>query len=263
MTTLASDSLVLARRRLAHIRLMPEKLLDVTLQPLMFVLLFSFVFGGAIHVTGGGYREYLIGGVLVQTLSFGLVGPAMSMATDIKEGILDRFRSLPMSRSAFLYGHLVAESLAAGLAMVIMVTSGLVVGWRIHTDFAHAVAAFGLLALIALVFVWLGTLLGVIVRSPDAVMGVAFVVIFPLTFVANAFVPVGGLPDGLRAVAEWNPISAMVAGVRTLFGNPTALPADGPWPLHHPVLSSVLYCLALLAVAIPLTMQRYRARTEG
>jgi ABC-type polysaccharide/polyol phosphate export permease len=147
--------------------------------------------------------------------------------------------------------------------MVIMVTSGLVVGWRIHTDFAHAVAAFGLLALIALVFVWLGTLLGVIVRSPDAVMGVAFVVIFPLTFVANAFVPVGGLPDGLRAVAEWNPISAMVAGVRTLFGNPTALPADGPWPLHHPVLSSVLYCLALLAVAIPLTMQRYRARTEG
>ena len=129
---LLSDSLVLARRSLAHVRQIPEKLIDVTLQPLMFVLLFAFVFGGVIHIPGGSYREYLIGGILVQTLAFGLAGPATSMATDMTEGIVDRFRSLPMSRSAFLLGHLMAEMAATLLALAVLCASGLVVGWRIH-----------------------------------------------------------------------------------------------------------------------------------
>ncbi|HEY3970132.1 MAG TPA: ABC transporter permease [Solirubrobacteraceae bacterium] len=128
---LASDSLVIARRSLSHIRQIPEKLIDVTVQPLMFVLLFAFVFGGVIAVPGGSYREYLIGGILVQTLTFGIIGPATSMATDLGEGILDRFRSLPMHRSAFLLGHLAAELAASVLAVTVMVSSGLIVGWRI------------------------------------------------------------------------------------------------------------------------------------
>jgi ABC-2 type transport system permease protein len=261
---LAADTLVLAGRNLAHVRQIPEKLLDVTLQPLMFVLLFAFVFGEVIAVPGGGdYHEYLIGGILVQTLAFGMMGPGVSMATDLGEGILDRFRSLPMSRPAFLLGHLTAEFAASILAIVIMVISGLVVGWRIHSDPVEALAGFALLGLLAISMLWLGTLIGVLARTPDVVQGVAFMVIFPLTFVASTFVPVAGLPSGLRQFAEYNPVSAWAAGVRTLFGNPTATPADAAWPLQHPVLCSVLWCAALIAVVAPLTLMAYRRRTSG
>lgn len=261
---LLEDSWVLARRRFSHIRQIPEKLFDVTLQPLMFVLLFSYVFGGVIAVPGGGdYHEYLIGGILVQTLAFGMMGPGISMATDLGEGILDRFRSLPMSRPAFLFGHLTAELAATLLAVAIMVVAGLIVGWRINSDPLEALGCFALIVLLAVTMLWLGTLIGVIARTPDVVQGIAFVVIFPLTFVASTFVPVGGLPDGLRQVAEYNPVSCWSAAVRTLFGNPTATPADAAWPLQHPVVSSLLWCAAILAVVVPLTLRAYRKRTTG
>ena len=261
---LASDAWVLAKRQFAHIRQIPEKLLDVTLQPLMFVLLFAFVFGGVIHVPGGGdYHEYLIGGILVQTLAFGMMGSGVSIATDLGEGIIDRFSSLPMSRPAYLIGHLTAEFCATILAVTIMVIAGLIVGWGISSSALEAVACFGLLFLIAIAMIWLGTLVGVMVRSPDAVQGIAFVAVFPLTFVANTFVPVGGLPDGLRQVAEYNPISAWAAAVRTLFGNPTAIPDGAAWPLEHSVIASVAWCVAILAIVVPLTVRAYRKRTTN
>jgi ABC transporter DrrB family efflux protein len=261
---LIGDSLVLAGRNLAHIRQIPEKLLDVTLQPLMFVLLFSFVFGGVIAVPeGGNYREYLIGGIIVQTLAFGMMGPGVSMATDLGEGILDRFRSLPMLRPAFLLGHLTAELASTVLAVAIMIVTGLIVGWRIHSDPLEALGGFAVIALLAITMLWLGTLIGVVARSPDVVQGIAFMVVFPLTFVAATFVPVEGLPAGLRQFAEYNPVSCWAAAIRTLFGNPTATPADAAWPLAHPVLSSVLWCLAILAVVAPATLRIYGRRTTG
>ena len=260
---LVSDSLVLARRNIEHVRQIPEKLLDVTLQPLMFVLLFAYVFGNVIKVPGGSYHEYLIGGILVQTLAFGIIGPATAIATDLTEGIVDRFRSLPTSRSAYLFGHLIAELAAAALGLTILVLTGLIVGWRIHSSPLEAVAGFALLLLFASAILWLGTLVGLSVRSPDAVTGVIFVVIFPLTFLSSAFVPLGGLPAGLRAAAEYNPISTIVAATRTLFGNPTAVPSDAAWPLLHPVPAAFAWCVALLAVTVPLTIRRYRARTAG
>jgi ABC-2 type transport system permease protein len=260
---LISDSLVLARRRAAHIRQIPEKLLDVTLQPIMFVLLFAYVFGGVIHVPGGAYKDYLIGGILIQTLTFGLMGPGMSICADLSEGILDRFRSLPSSRFAFLYGHMIAEFAASMLALTILTLSGLVIGWRIHSDVPHAIAGFALLATFSFTMLWLGTFLGMLARSTDAVQGIVFMFVFPLTFVSNVFVPAGGLPSALKTVAQWNPISALSAGVRTLFGNPTALPKDPAWPLRHPVLASVLWCGVLLAVIVPLALARYRTRTSG
>ena len=248
---LVSDSLALAKRNLAHVRQIPEKLLDVTLQPIMFVLLFAFVFGGVIAVPGGDYKEYLIGGILVQTIGFGMMGPGMSIATDLGEGFVDRFRSLPTSRSAYLGGHFLAEFAASLLAITILSLTGLLVGWRIHSSVVHAIAGFGLLALFAAAMIWIGTLVGVIVRTPDSVQGMAFMVIFPLTFVASTFVPVSGLPDGLRQAAEWNPFSAMAAAVRQLFGNPTATPHGAPWPLLHPVLAAVIWSVALLVIAAP------------
>jgi ABC-2 type transport system permease protein len=261
--TVIGESFVLARRNLAHVRQVPEKLIDATVQPLMFVLLFAYVFGGVIHVPHGSYREYLIGGILIQTITFGIMGPASSLATDLGEGIIDRFRSLPIARASFLIGHVLAEFAAAILAIVVMVVAGLVVGWRIHSDLPHAVAGFALLLLFAFAMLWLGLLLGVSVRSPDAVVGISFIVLFPLTFVSNAFVPAGGLPHVLRTFAEWNPISTMAAAVRTLFGNPTALPANSSWPLQHPVLGGLGWSLLLLAVAAPLAVATYRRRTAG
>jgi ABC-2 type transport system permease protein len=258
---LVSDSLALARRNLSHVRQIPEKLLDVTLQPLMFVLLFAFVFGGVIHVPDGNYREYLVGGILIQTLAFGMMGPGVAIATDLGEGIVDRFRSLPTSRAAYLVGHFLAEFAAILVALVVLTISGLIVGWKIHSSVGDAIAGFGLLMLFACACIWLGTLIGVVARTPDSVQGVAFMTVFPLTFLANAFVPIDGLPDGLRQIAEWNPISALVAATRTLFGNPTALPADAAWPLQHPVVAALAWSLAILAISVPLCIRRFQART--
>lgn len=261
---LVSDSIVIAKRSAAHIRQIPEKLIDVTVQPLMFVLLFAFVFGGVIKIPGGGdYKDYLMGGILVQTLVFGMMGPGVSIGTDLQEGILDRFRSLPMARRAYLFGHLTAELLATLIAIVVMVIAGLLIGWGIHTDFLHALGAFGLMLLLAVTSIWVGTTIGIIARSPDAVQGIAFLVIFPMTFIASTFVPVGGLPDGLQQVAEWNPVSCLAAALRTLFGNPTATPADAAWPLQHPVLSSVIWCVAILAVMLPVGFRAFNKRTAG
>ena len=260
---LVLDSLALAGRNLQHVRQIPEKLLDVTIQPLMFVLLFAYVFGGVIHITGGSYREYLIGGVLIQTLAFGIMGPATAIATDLQEGIVDRFRSLPMARSAYIVGHLLAELAAAMLGIAVLCLSGLIVGWRIHTDLPHALAGFALLVLFAFAMLVVGTLLGLLVRSPDAAQGFVFIVVFPMTFIAATFVPLGGLPPVLRTVAEYNPVSALAAACRTLFGNPVDLPANAAWPLAHPVLSAFLWCIAIIAVATPLMLWRYRARTTG
>jgi ABC-2 type transport system permease protein len=258
---LVSDSLALARRNLSHVRQIPEKLLDVTLQPLMFVLLFAYVFGGAISVPGGSYREYIIGGILVQSIAFGMMGPGVSIASDLGEGMVDRIRSLPTSRSAYLLGHFIAELGAALIAIVVLAGTGFIVGWSIDSSVFEAIGGFALLVLFASAMIWLGTLLGVIARSPDSVQGVVFMTVFPLTFLSNAFVPVDGLPDGLRQVADWNPISAVVAAVRTLFGNPMALPADASWPLAHPVIAAVLWSIAILAIAAPLSIARFRGRT--
>jgi ABC-2 type transport system permease protein len=260
---LVSDSLVLARRNLEHVRQIPEKLLDVTLQPVMFVLLFAYVFGGVIAIPDGSYREYLLGGILIQSLGFGIMGPATSIATDLREGVVDRLRSLPTSRSAYLIGHVLAELAASAIAVTVLSLSGLVIGWRIHTDFSHALAGYALVMLFAFAMLWCGTLLGISARSPDAAQGVVFMVVFPMTFLASTFVPIGGLSPFLRVLASWNPVSSMAAAVRLLFGNPTGTPADAAWPLQHPVLSAVAWCVLLLAISAPIALWRFRRRTTG
>lgn len=261
VSTLASDTWMFARRHIEHIRQIPEKLLDVTVQPLMFVLLFAFVFGGAIEVKGGSYREYLIGGILIQSLAFGMMGPATAIATDLTEGVIDRFRSLPATRAAYLLGHYIAELFGMVLSIVVLLGAGLVVGWRTHTDVAHVAEAMLLLLVFSSGMIWIGTWLGMMVRSPDAVMGVGFIVVFPLTFLSSAFVPIDSMPNALQWVASWNPVSVLVAAVRTLFGNPLAPIAKDIWPMQHAVLASWLSCLVILAVAVPAALHRYRIRT--
>lgn len=263
MTHLVSDSLVMMRRNLAHVRQIPEKLLDVTLQPLMFVLLFSYVFGGVIAIPDGNYREYLLGGVLVQSLSFGIMGPATAIATDLGEGVVDRFRTLPMARAAYLCGHVLAELAATSLGIAVVCGAGLIVGWQIHAGLLSALAAFGLILLFAFAMVWTGTLLGLVVRSPDAAQGIVFMVVFPATFLASTFVPLDGLTPVLRAIASWNPVSVLAAAVRELFGNPVGMPHDPAWPLRHAVGLAAGWAVLLLAIAVPLAIRRFRIRTTG
>jgi ABC-2 type transport system permease protein len=263
MAHLVADSLVLARRQLEHVRQLPEKLLDVTLQPIMFVLLFAYVFGGVIAVPGGNYREYLLGGIIVQSLGFGITGPAVSIASDLREGVVDRLRSLPIARAAYLVGHVLAELGALAIAITILSLTGLIVGWGIYSDVPHAIAGYALILLFAFAMLWCGTYLGLLVRTPDAAQGAVFMTVFPMTFLANTFVPITGFGPVLRVVAAWNPISALAAAVRTLFGNPTALGDDPAWPLRHCVAVSVGWCLVLIAIAMPLAIRRFRIRTTG
>jgi ABC transporter DrrB family efflux protein len=255
------DAMVFARRNIEHIRQIPEKLLDVTVQPLMFVLLFAFVFGGAVNVGGANYREYLLGGILIQSLTFGLVGPATSIATDLTEGVIDRFRSLPASRTAYLIGHYLAELAGMALSISILIGAGFLVGWRAHVGVLEIVEALLLLLTFSSAMIWVGTWVGMVVRTPDAVMGVAFVMVFPLTFVSNAFVPIDSMPDALRWLASINPVSVLVAAVRELFGNPTVATTKHIWTLDHPVVTAWLACVVVLGIAVPGALRRYRIRT--
>ncbi len=259
--TLLADSTIFARRNLEHIRQVPEKLTNVTIQPLMFVVLFAYVFGGAIDVEGAGYREYLIGGILIQTLAFAMMGPAMSVATDLQEGVIDRFRSLPSRQSAYLLGHYLAELLGSILTVVILLGSGLIIGWRTHSPVLHVIEALALLLVFSSAMIWIGLWLGILVRSPDAVMGIGFVIIFPLTFISNAFVPIESMPDALQWIATVNPVSVLIAAVRTLFGNPVSPVTKHTWPIDHPVEAAWIYSIVLTVIGWIIAQRRYKART--
>jgi ABC-2 type transport system permease protein len=257
---LLTDAAVLGRRNLEHIRQVPEKLTNVTIQPLMFVLLFAYVFGGAIHVEGGTYQEFLMGGILIQTLAFAMMGPAQTVAQDFQQGAIDRFRSLPIARPAYLLGHYFAEMLGSILTIAILLGTGLIVGWRTHSGFLEIVEGTLLLLAFATAIVWIGIWLGVFVRSPDAVMGIGFVIIFPLTFISNAFVPISSMPRVLQWFAVINPVSVLISATRELFGNPVAPVNIHVWPMEHPVLAAWLYTIALVAIGWAFAQRRFNAR---
>jgi ABC-2 type transport system permease protein len=260
--TFAGDVHVVARRGLLHMRREPEALADVTIQPVIFVVLFAYVFGGAIDVPGGGYREFLMGGIFAQTLVFGAFGVAMSLASDRRNGAIDRFRSLPMARGAVLGGHAGAHLVRSFIPIFLMSISGLVVGWRIHSSVEEAIAGYALMVAFSFAIIWLGILLGSLLPTPEAVQGVGFAVIFPITFIASTFVPVETLPGVLRTVAEWNPVSSMAEALRKLFGNPgVQLDGDVPWPLRHSIGYTLIWIVVLIVVCAPLAVIAYNRRT--
>lgn len=259
-STVVSDVWVIARRGLVHMKREPEVLADSTIQPVMFVLLFAFVFGGAIAVPGhGSYKEFLMGGIFAQTIFFGCFGVAMSLAHDRNNGAIDRFHSLPIPRSAVLGGHALANLIKALLPIVLMSITGLAVGWRIHTGVPDVIAAYALMVAFSFAVIWIGVLLGSLVATPEGVQGIAFVLIFPLTFVASTFVPTATLPEVLRVVAEWNPVSALAGSLRRLFGNPGGTPLPGAsWPLQHAILYTLGWIVLFVVVCAPLAVSAYR-----
>ena len=253
------DAAVIAKRNVIKIKRVPEVLVFVLLSPIMFVLLFAFVFGGSIAIPGGSYREFLIAGIFAQTVVFGSIFTGAGLAEDIQKGIINRFRALPMSRSALLVGRTVSDVVYNALSLMIMALSGLVVGWSIHTGVLEAAAGFALLLAFAYAFSWVMAYVGLLVPSVEVVNNASFLVTMPLTFVANTFVPAENLPPVLRTFALWNPVSAVTQATRELFGNiPAGTPPPTAWPLQHPVLYTLLWAVVIIAVFAPLSVHRYR-----
>ncbi|MGH8859626.1 MAG: ABC transporter permease, partial [Jatrophihabitantaceae bacterium] len=223
------------------------------------ILLFAYVFGSAIPVAGQSYREFLMPGIFVQTVIFGATFTGAGMADDIQKGIIDRFRSLPMSRAAVLVGRTASDVMINVLTIVIMSLTGLIVGWRIRSSVLEALGGYLLMLLFAYAISWVMALVGLIVPGPEVVNNAAFIVIFPLTFVANTFVPTNNFPTVLKAFSDWNPVSAVTQAARDLFGNTTsAQPTPHTWPLEHAALYTVLWSIVLVAVFLPLSVRQYR-----
>ncbi|SIR60713.1 ABC transporter permease [Williamsia sterculiae] len=261
-TNLWQQSLIMVRRNLIHTKRQPEMLSDVTVQPVMFVLLFAFVFGASITNTGGAsYREFLLPGIMGQTIAFTAFVVATGITADLEKGIIDRFRSLPISRSSVLIGRSIASLLHSSIGIVVMAVTGLAIGWRIHTNVGEAILAFVLVLLFGFGMIWFGILIGSLMRSVEAVNGVMFSTLFPVTFLSNAFVPTGPMPTWLRVIAEWNPISALVQSMRVLWGNGPDAPAGAQFPLHHPELFTAGWSVLLTLVFAPFALRAYRRRT--
>ncbi len=259
LTETVADSAVITKRNLIKIKRVPDLLVFTTLQPIMFVLLFAYVFGGAIAVPGVGYREFLIAGIFAQTVVFGATFTGYSLAEDLQKGVIDRFRSLPMAPSAVLFGRTVSDVFINIISLAVMAISGLIVGWRIHTGFFAALGGFLVILVFAYAISWVMAFVGLLVRTPEIVNNAAFIVIFPLTFIANTFVPSSTLPGPLKTFANWNPVSAVTQAAREQFGNTsTKLPPADNWAMQHPVPYTMLWVLLILVVFVPLSVRQYR-----
>jgi ABC-2 type transport system permease protein len=258
-----SDGAIVAKRNLIKIKRVPDLLVFTTLSPIMFILLFVYVFGSAINIPGMSYREFLIAGIFAQTVIFGATITGAGLADDLQKGIIDRFRSLPMSRSAVLVGRTTSDVVNNVLVIIVMSATGLVVGWRIRSSPVDAAIGFLLLLGFAYAFSWVMAFVGLLVPTPEVVNNASFIVIFPLTFVANTFVPTAGFPPVLRTIANWNPVSSLTQAVRQLFGNTSPqFPVPGDWSLQHPVLYTLIWIAILIAVFVPLSVRQYRLATS-
>ncbi len=259
LTQALADGAVMTKRNLLKIGRLPDLLVFSTVQPIMFVLLFAYIFGSAVVVPGISYREFLIPGIFVQTVIFGATITGSGLADDIKKGIIERFRSLPISSSAVLIGRTTSDLLNNLLVVLIMAGTGLLVGWRIRSSVLEALAGFGLLLGFAYAFSWIMATVGLSVKSVEVVNNASFIVIFPLTFIANTFVPTDNFPAALKVFANWNPVSALAQSVRELFGNTNpAFPPPEAWPMQNATLVSVIWIVVILAIFIPLAINRYK-----
>jgi ABC-2 type transport system permease protein len=258
---LLRDGWTITCREFGHIRREPGELIGAVVFPGVMVLLFGYVFGSAIKVPGGGnYREYLLPGLFAMTAIAGVMASALFVSKDVAEGVMDRFRSMPVARSAVPFGRTAADLLSSMIGIAIMAGIGLMVGWRAHNGIAPTLAAFGLILLLRYAVSWVGVYIGMAVTPQTADSLVPLV--FPVTMVSNSFVPTAGMPAWLRLIADWNPISGLVAACRDLFGNPTVVTAHASFPLRQPVATTICWSLLLLLIFVPLSTRRYQRTTR-
>jgi ABC-2 type transport system permease protein len=255
-----SDGWVTTHRNLLKIKRVPDILVFTLIQPIMFVLLFTYVYGGVIDIPGSSYEEFLMAGIFAQTVVFGSTYSGSAMAQDLKDGIIDRFRTLPMNPAAVLVGRTNGDMVINASSMLVMMLTGFLVGWRVRSSFLEAVAAVVLLLLFAYSFSWVMAFIGMSVRSPEIINNVSFLVLFPLTFISNAFVPSETLPTPLRVFAQWNPVSALVQSARDLFGNtPQGAPLPDTWTGQNPILTVLIGMAIMLAIFVPLSIRKFQS----
>jgi ABC-2 type transport system permease protein len=255
MTGALTDGAAAAERQLTRLRHDPTAIALTLGAPVVLVIIFGYIFGSAIKVPGGGnYRAFLIPG-LFATTAVNILPSMIAMARDSGRGVVDRFRSLPIARSAVPFGQAAATTLYGLGSFVLMAACGLAVGWRIERGAGYAVAALALIAGFQFAITWVGMYLGLLFGN-EQTASQASILVFPVTMLSNVFVPTSGMPAWLRAIADWNPVSAIAAAMRDLFGNPAA-PANGTWPLQHPVLASIGWLVLILVVFVPLCAARY------
>jgi ABC transporter DrrB family efflux protein len=250
---LVSDTLVLAERNLVRLPRAPELLLAFTVQPIMFVLLFRYVFGGAIRTPGFAYVDFLIPGIIVQNTAFGGFVTALGLNDDVHKGLIDRFRSLPMARAAVLAGRTLSDIVTNALSMTILLVTGVIIGFSFHTTVIEALAGAGLLLLFGYAFSWVFALVGLLASTPESANSAGFIAVFPLTFISSAFVPPASMPSALRAFANVNPFTVIVDAMRSLWLGT---------PAHNYVWGAAVWSLVIIAVFAPLAVARYR-RTAG
>jgi len=250
-----AETALLVGRSLRAIPRVPERLSDVTLQPVVFTLLFLYVFGSAIHIPGQRYQDYLLPGMIGQGLAFGIIGTGSATVTDFTSGVIDRFRSLPVTRLSVITAQVVGQILEQILGIAIYAAIGLGLGWRPHLSVGGGFELAGLMLLGLFAFTWFGVLLGMLMRSPDAVQGLGFALVFPLSFLAGTFVPIQGMRLVPRVIGEWDPLSPMVATVRQLC---QGVHSSGSWQLEHQVVAMIGWCLLITAVCVPLALRRFR-----
>jgi ABC transporter DrrB family efflux protein len=255
------EILVLVRRNLLHIAREPMQLSDVTLQPILFTLLFIFVFGSGIPIPGGSYTDFALAGLLAMNLITSSNGTAVGLSTDLNTGLIDRFRALPMWRPSILIARSITDLLSALICTTIVVVAGLVVGWRPTTGVLSVAAGLGIALLFTYAICWTFGCVGLVARNIEAAMSIGFIVLFPMAFVSNAMVPTQGMPAWLRLIADWNPVSSVTAACRQLFGNPNPSALIHDWPMQHPVTAALLWAVALLVICVPLATVLFRHRT--
>ena len=258
------DTMIITQRQLRLLTRVPEVLIFSTVQPVMFVLLFRYVFGGSISTDQpGGYVQLLMPGIFVQTVAFTLAGTASGLAEDMKKGLIDRFRSLPISQSALVLGRTLGDSLLNIVVLAVMGIAGFMVGWRPTSGPLSVVIGFVFLLLFGYALSWVGIFVGLSASDARVVQNVSFIITFPLTFLSNAFAPTTGMPRALQYFAEWNPVSTMVAGCRSLFGLENQFGATaGSFPSENPLLTSFLYMIIIMAIFIPLSVRKYNRSSD-
>jgi ABC-2 type transport system permease protein len=255
------DVVVLTGRNLVHIAREPLQLSDVTVQPVLFTLLFVYVFGSAVTGAAGSYRKFAIAGLLAMNITTSAMGTAVGLSSDLETGVINRFRTLPMWRPAVLVGRSAADLLTAALCASIVALTGLAVGWRPEGSVAGIIGGFAMFLLFSYALSWGCACIGLMSKSPESAQGVGLIILFPLAIVSNALVPTEHMPTVVRAIANWNPVSAVTAATRHLWANPNPSASIHAWPMQHPVAASLLWSVTLLAIFAPVASALYRRRT--
>jgi len=254
------DIVVLTRRNLVHVRREPAQLSDVTIQPVLFTMLFIYVFGSGIPIQGGNYKDFALAGLLTLNLTTSAMGTGVGISADMTTGVIDRFRTLPMWRSAVLIGRSFSDLLAATLCVAIVAATGLAIGWRTGAPIISVIGGFAVALFFSYALCWGCACIGLMSKGPESAQGVGLIVLFPLAFVSNAMVPTQGMPGWLQVIADWNPVSAVTAACRDLFGNPNPSGSIHAWPMEHPVWAALGWSVLLLAICAPLAAAIFRRR---